>query len=112
MLHGSKTLLRCISGMCLGLAALWMLLLGLSGFALSNATSLLGLFLASPGLRVSMGGGADLMVEIALMLLVIGILGRAVWRLARGIPQVLLFAALVVLYGFYGAYTLSVHTLV
>lgn len=102
---------RLVAGCVLGLAAGWLGLLCL-GSSPRGAALLLGLFLIFPWSQLFGQGSLAIACEIALMLLVIGILGRAVWRFFRGNAQVLLFAALVVLYGFYGAYTLSVHTLV
>lgn len=108
----SNGLYRCAAGFTLGLVGLWLVLLCLSGFSMQKATVLGGLFLASPFLRLYFDASLAACFELALLLAVTGWLCWMVCRFAKGIWQFPLFAGIVMAFAFYGAYTLSVQTLV
>lgn len=108
----SKRLCRCVAGLALGFVVLWLVLLCLAGFSVQKASVLGGLFLAFPFLRLYSDVGLGACLETAMLL---GGMGGACWmvdRFVKGAWQFPLFAAVAVLYGFCGAYMLSVHALV
>ena len=100
-----------LRGIASGVLVLWAAVFCMSGFSFANATFLLLLFLGSPFMRLYLGGGFWNYLEVGVLLLVTAGLLWLVLRLTRGISLVLLCATLVVLYGFYGAYSLSLTTL-
>ena len=91
-----------------GVLVLWAVVFCMSGFSFVNATFLFLLSLGSPFMRLYHGEGC---LEVGVLLAVTAGLLWLVLRFSHGISLVLLCATLVVLYGFYGAYSLSLTTL-
>jgi hypothetical protein len=99
-----------LRGFASGVLVLWAVGFCMSGFSFVNATFLFLLFLGSPFIRLYHGGFWSCL-EVGVLLAVTAGLLWLVLRFSHGILLVLLCATLVVLYGFYGAYSLSLFAL-
>jgi len=103
-----NSLRHSLRGIASGVLVLWAVVFCMSGFSFVNATFFFMLFLGSPFMRLYHGDGC---LEVGVLLAVTAGLLWLVLRFSHEILRVLLCATLVVLYGFYGAYSLSLTTL-